>query len=625
MAEDKDPTLRPWLESLEISSLLWIVPLVERLSNVRKFEDYASRVSPDTDPKALLGGFKQLLRVLLLEYRSNFDHSEFLGLKTDRITDRAVFVGQPPSKMSPTCEKANAIKNLGSLVDEISRAKNFDSLVTRLKAFEEHLSIPLLGVLRNNVSKARDVPPKVTKDSLLFDCGVFYLWSVAHDSDRLAPSFSSPLESLAMKDPKVSSIRKSWDYFFVGYRLGLAYLWHELLPGSSGRIVKQILASKNWDDFYETWIPGQRMVEEVFQSQGLKRPLGHEFRKRNSPNKSSFRWLLRKATEPGLSPGERMDELLFWYQMEMIDSARSKIFSGSSTLNSLMIGEVMERKAHGVDSKLQVVRFKHADALPRGAPWFSYAVLMERHGSLSDFSGWLLFMEVGGDYAGLGGSEYYLTEATLKMLRKSVEVRESSMSVQSLRQYFLGKLKGQAKEVPSPTFSQTDYVRFRVDDLEKANSALLGRLIEFLARQYFEEAGLQSTIYFRDSAILPRNQEIDVLALDSKSGTAIIAECSTNLPIQRIGDFISELASKEAALKRSERYSSYRKLAKVFVTTRRSIQNLDSKTLGRLTKARISLLTVEDDVIPRLRRDYRREELLALFGARRKGYQEYEA
>ena len=606
------------LESLDISALYWIVPLIERLSQVDKFEEFARKTPVSAGQNAVFGGFRQLLRVLLSQYQSDFQGNSFLGLKTDRITDRAVFDGLALEKIPPTSERANAIKNLGSLIERVNRAKDAESLSGALGSLEKLLTKPLLQLFESNVGKAHEASKKLSKNQLLFYCGVYYLWAVGHDDDRLAPLHSSPLDDLAFQDPRVASARKQWDYYFLGYKLGLAFLWKEVLPKESKELVNLILSARDWDELSNTFGPSRDMMQKALEAKGMKLPLGHEFRRKGRPDAQVLGPLLKQAPLPTLNLNERIDELLYWYQMELIDSARSKIFSGSATLNSLLIGEVMERRAHEAGTKLQVIRFKHVGKASKEAPWFSYGILMERHGSLSDFSGWLIFMEVGGDYAGLGGTEYFLTESTIKMLHRSVEVREFEIGVKSLREYFLSKLKNQAGEVPPRSISQTDFDRFRVDDLEKSNSSLIGRLLELLTKEYLEGSGWQSAIYFDDSAILSRGQEIDVLAIDKKSKILAVVECSTNLPIQRIDDFIGELSSKAMALKKSERYSSYRPL-KIFVTTRKTLRSLrnQSKIIEKLSAAEIKLLTVEDDVIPGLGRNYRREELLRYFGGGR--------
>lgn len=607
---------RAWVESLDISALFWITVFIPRLSQVSEFEKFASAKATGVDHQAVIGGFRQVSRVLLHEFQSSFQANTFLRLKSDRTTDRAVFAGVPYDRLPPTSEKANAIKNLALLIDKANRAKDSVALAAALKALDRRVSKPLLQIFDSSVSKTRLAPARLSRREMLFCCGIYYLWAIAHDSDRLAPLYSSPLDSLAMQDPRELSARKQWDYFFLGYKLGVAYLWKELLPVESVEIVNRILSSSDWDDFSEIYSPCRDMMHKAVESRGMTLPLGNEFRSKGQPKKQALAWLLKQTPYPKLTLNQKVDELLYWYQSELIDSARSKIFSGGATLNSLLVGEVMERRGHGMGKKLQVIRFKHPGESRGEAPWFSYGILMERHGTISDFSGWLVFTEVGGDYAGLGGTEYFLVESMLRTLRDSVAVRESIIGVKELRNYFMAKLHEQADETPPHSFSQTDYVRFRVDDLERTNSGLIGRTIEFLAKLYFEESGLQTSIYFRDSSVLPRDQEIDVLAIDKKSKTLVMVECSTNLPIQRIDDFISELNSKAEALMKSVRFSGFRHVRKVFVTTRRTFESLRDKEdiIGRLRSAEIRLLTVEEDIIPHLRRDYRREELQRFFG-----------
>lgn len=107
------------------------------------------------------------------------------------------------------------------------------------------------------------------------------------------------------------------------------------------------------------------------------------------PDKTIFETISNPLPQE-LSLYDKVDETLLWFQFEIIDSAKSKIFSGSLIFISLLNGEIDYRLKHGNEEKLEVIRFKHQ----KEVPWFSYGILFERIGSHSVFSGWLIIMNI---------------------------------------------------------------------------------------------------------------------------------------------------------------------------------------------------------------------------------------
>jgi hypothetical protein len=207
---------------------------------------------------------------------------------------------------------------------------------------------------------------------------------------------------------------------------------------------------------------------------------------------------------------------------------------------------------------------------------------MERYGTISDFSGWLIFTDVGGQYNGLGGNEWKHTENALQDYRKDVMVTELEISIKSLREFFLYKIK---KEVsPLGSVSPTDLLRFRVDDLERLMTLSRSRILEFLTKLHFEQRFEDVKINFDDISILPRRREIDVLAISRSKGLAVVAECSTNVPLDRIDEFIAEMNEKAECLKQSEKYGGLARYEKIFVTSKWSILGIGAHRMKQIRR-----------------------------------------
>jgi hypothetical protein len=587
----------------------WILPLFEVLRDTRQFEAFRIKHKV-SETQVILSGFKLLLRVIFESYLYDLECDTFLRLSSDKKTDRAFFKGVPPEKIPPTSEKANCIKNLHAMMQQVHRSKDFDSLGIGLERIRVRFISPLADVFEKNVVVDAKLSRRIGKNELLRYVAMFKLWVHAHAIDRLVPLRLFFPELL--KDPKVISRRKRLDYILPGYKLGLAFLWYSFPGNRMDAPVHRIVSSKDWEELFSVCNGMREDIRRLESDVGIQFGLTKFFATRGNPQKTKFLPLIRRSSSPKLELNEWIDQALLWHQVEIIDSASSKIFSGSSTFTSLLYGEILARRKAGVRKKLDIIRFRH----PGEPVFYSYGLLMERFGSISDFSGWLIFTDVGGEYTGLGGNEYLQAEKALRDRSRYVNVSELEIDMKSLREFFLFKIGQELSLLGSP--SPTDIMRFRVDDLEKLLAASRGRLLEFVTKLHYEQDFERVQINFDDPSVFPRHNEIDVFAVSQSKGELVVVECSTQVPINRIDDLIDEMKTKAQCLKRSEKYGSFARYTKVFVTTKGSILGLPHRNqiLAKLRKAGIKVMSVEDDIIPYLPKRSRKKELLDILSAR---------
>ena len=616
--EESDDILNP---NRFIQDTFWILPLFNIIRGIEEFTDYVGKEAANS--RSTFRGYRLLVRRLLDSYLDDLQGDSFLGLTEDKKTVRAFFVGLPPDKIPPTSEKANLLKNLRTELQKIATSKDYGMLRTNLESLDRLFMSPLGKIFEINVEVEAKLSSRIEKGMLLDYVGADFLWLHAQDIDRIVPLRSSEFEEEELADPRVSSWRKKLDYDFEGYKLGLAFLWQKLLPEKSTEYVPRLRKAKTWEELSEISNGMRDILFEIDKETGQDSLLAVLFTKKGVPEKTLFTQVIHTAPAPELSLHEKIEETLLWYQFDIIDSARSKIFTGSSTFTSLLRGEVAERRDHDIKDKLEVIRFKHP-AAPGDVPTFSYGLLMERFGSISDFSGWLLFMEVGGDYAGLGGTEYYRTEQYLKVLGKYVNVTELEISLRDLRTFFLDKIKQKRKDVLDTSMTETEAMRFKLDDLNTRMSKALGRLLEFVARSFYEEQGYDDVrIRFMDAQILPNKYEIDVLAISKLKREAVVIECSTNVPIDNIDDFITEINIKTDSLARSTLWPGF-SFRKVFVTTDYNISQMriSSSLRDKFNLSGVEMVSIEGEIIPGLQKRFDRDELLEVFGLPKGVYSE---
>lgn len=200
------------------------------------------------------------------------------------------------------------------------------------------------------------------------------------------------------------------------------------------------------------------------------------FARIGTPSKQLLHEVPKSPTNAELSQDERIDETLLWYDFEIIDSAPYKLFSGGPTFRSLIPWGSNEQtqSSHSRQAVCNQIQTS------RDATWFSYAVLMERRGSISDSSGWVIFLEVGGDYAGQGGFEYKQTEDVLKSLMDWVDVSEFEVDLQALWKFYYSKI---GKAVKDPLSGVADEsIRFRLDELPRLYPPIHGRMMRQRSR-----------------------------------------------------------------------------------------------------------------------------------------------
>lgn len=116
-------------------------------------------------------------------------------------------------------------------------------------------------------------------------------------------------------------------------------------------------------------------------------------------------------------------------------------------------------------------------------------------------------------------------------------------------------------------------MRFRLNEFEKAYPHILGRMLEFITKSYFEVTGYPEVrMRFDDHAVMKRNKEIDVLAVNKDQCLVALVECSTGIPAGRtqLAEFIRKIAFKDQCLHECHEFDAF-DVRKFVVTTRSQV------------------------------------------------------
>ena len=607
MTDDK---LSSRLRDEDIRIVFWVIPIFRAIKDIDRFRSFATE-HDCVEEVPLLSGFRLFLRIIFPEYIEWLRFGEFFRFAHDMTTDRAFFTGVELDKFPNSSEMANIYKNVREMFEGIYHARTFKSLTEKLDEIDRRFISPLCRAFKINVVPNAALAGRFPKEDLLRFVAAGNLWYHAHDISKWVPIRDAPFGDILVE--RGAKYRKELDFQFPGYKLTLAFVWNDLLGKESQELVAPIVKATTWEELNEVHAVAHRVAVDSPESvYGLSLGSSSFFRRHGKANKTLFGDLITSSPEPVLSPDDRIDKALLYYQIELIDSAQSKLFSGASTFASLLRGEILQRRTFGNRERMQVIRIKHP-----GYPWFSYGILMERFGTLYDASGWLIFLKVGSP----GGEGYLFAESMLKGLRDSINIRNLEVDEKTLRAFYVRKIKGHLG-FSEEEVSETDFARFRVVDLERFRTESLGRLLELVAEAYYKLRGFDTTIYFDDTTILPNHWEIDLLATSQSRKQVIVVECSLQIPIEGIRRLISEINGKLDMVRKSSKYVEYDRFNKVIITSAEALTRLKNRkrVVAEVTKNDIEILTIENDIIPRLPKRYRHQPLLQLFQSSRRRY-----
>ena len=108
--------------------------------------------------------------------------------------------------------------------------------------------------------------------------------------------------------------------------------------------------------------------------------------------------------------------VFLWYPVKPID-ASDYAFCGVPTLVPMLMGMIQARRRHEKKSKAKVVRLVHGAADDHRRD-YSYAVLAEVGGLISDASGWMLFFDCCSDRGATAGLFRVVEETLTRYVRK---------------------------------------------------------------------------------------------------------------------------------------------------------------------------------------------------------------
>jgi len=416
-----------------IGDILGIVNCLRYLGDADKFLAWLRSQHGRLDNSRLFDGYKftinTLVRMLCNEIANNYS----LSLSEDHIFSRARFAGISLTKVPNTCEKSIILRNIYSQIQEVLTTKEWETMKAQYAKFYKEVVRPLDGLeLAAIVSPSHGVE---TIDKAVDYCSMFQTYIFLNDTQRGLPhGYLAPM----FEEGRASSwviLRRRKDYLnqvFDGYKYSVQFLWHCLLgPRFEEAPVARLHESRDWkqfDQFFE--IIRDKMIRPLEAETSTHLGFDPLVILQESPKQVIRSLIEHGPPEPRLSQKDSLDRLFLWYEIQLIDSSDFD-FTGVATFVPLLIGLIERKRQLGSEKKLQLVRLIHGSPIEHRRD-YSYAVLVELYGKISDYSGWLLFYDCCSD-AGSTSESYRFAEQYISRYLKDGLISISERCVDKKR------------------------------------------------------------------------------------------------------------------------------------------------------------------------------------------------
>jgi len=401
-----------------VGDVLGTIRCLLELCNVRQYQGWLAEFHRMRAGPTHYAGYRLLFDTLLRMLASEIESDTSLGLSEDDLFARARFRGVSVGKLTNSCEKAIVIKNLLKHADVVRSSDGWDAFSDNARVFSEAVLSPMFRIV--DVTHVNRRHAIANREMAIAYAAAFQVYIYLNDTSRGRPHGYLP----AMLDDDVSPlewetrIQSSMERAFPGYTLGVQYLWSRLLPEVFDRTsVRHLHEAGDWFglDRYFTLIQ-EEIIKPIEEQTGLKLGFDDALLITDNPKRLLSGLLEEAPPEQDLSPRERLLRVFLWYPVKPID-ASDYAFCGVPTLVPMLMGMIQARRRHEKKSKAKVVRLVHGAADDHRRD-YSYAVLAEVGGLISDASGWMLFFDCCSDRGATAGLFRVVEETLTRYVRK---------------------------------------------------------------------------------------------------------------------------------------------------------------------------------------------------------------
>lgn len=565
-----------------IQNVYWVLPVLESLANFSNFRVFLKKYH-----KKCVGtyarGYAFLVASTIIKLIEELMLTpQVLGLARNEVLERASFIGLPFYRIPHKTRTGRFVRNLAELYRPLLGINNWKMLKSEMAEIVKYLVIPLRESFENAVEVY-----KGSKDRLLLETSMFFTYIYFHDLKHVKIAYDQAFYQSKIEwaqSVKIPLVIPRNQELFKGYRLAVEYLWYSFL-GDQYRTfssLRMIPRKRNWEQFDRLF---EEIRDEIIVPMEERAKIDYMmhtiFRQKESVSKGFHILtdsLLFKPSRKSME--EVLDEAFLWYPIQIV-----KVPSEALGFVISLLGYSKFKK-----ERIKAIKFIHPQAPGNN---YSFAILIESHGLISDFSYWLLYHNFATDYSGAGGSSYRFVMKHLEKMKEKVNLSEVSVDERDLFHY--------ASDTRMRTLER------EVKELGHVNDALRGQILELFVSHLISKMGYASYWRYRNRSILGR-REIDIIAVRERDRRTEM------LIIETFGSFPKDLdkITKELTEKLSKIKSNWPEILNDLQETR-----LDSSephpeikvwatTFDRTQKKELSpdILVIDRNELRRLCRKY---------------------
>jgi hypothetical protein len=460
----------------DVGQLFSILNILNILRDTKSFREWMVSTGKFRDDIGTFEGYRFSIEIVLNCLIYSIIYEDSFQLKEDIVFSRARFDGIPIEDIPDSCEKMIFVRKIWALTRKIRKSRDWDELDTNIGSLIVAIA-PFNMVWENNVFCTGNR----NKQRYLNLSTRFYVDVFLHDCERGIPKgcWISPITNCYKKPEYLK--RTYW-----GYVYSLQFIWSRLLGNDYEK--------SSFSTIDNVVIKYQKDARNLMRSEGWYSPKGSASKEnidtlktRRKTREIAVKWialdiLLREISHEMVKPmitsvdvlknpkfrlkkydktvfsgllftesphrpiyltktdkksiGQKLDYHFLWYPLDVLDP-RNTVYNGVTSFISLVLGSIDLHKRHGSFDPLMIRIFKHPAKGIDGGNDYSFSILIEAFGSISDYSGWLVFFNCAGDYSGFAGYQYAMTMRYLNDLRETrgIELEEITIGINQFREY----------------------------------------------------------------------------------------------------------------------------------------------------------------------------------------------
>jgi hypothetical protein len=438
-----------------ISQIIPSLQVIKILSKTSDFLKWIRKKYPDVEPVELFEGYKFSISCCLNTFVDGIANDCELKIDNDFLLNSAISQIKRIHLLEPTCDKTVFLKNIKTTIKSIAQAKSLDQISEALIEFNSIITSKFDLIFDEFISLSLeiDISKEKALNLLLIDFTNTYLVQINNNGPTA--NIHNPLSTEWIN---IELTKKALN----GYKFSIQFLWNQLVGDKkfNSTHLSKIHLADSWNTYkYTDPINKSNSINlddnnfnldeqtnfdchYYWIEKEIIKPLSNKnkvfvteidsyfgFSDLNYNRDSLFGALLDKSKLKPMEINweERIEQCLYWYPFEIVNSNEAMMFFGVSSFNTMLAGTVALHKHKDSElPKIIVARFTHPSARV-GENDYSYGILIDSKSAAGHhINGWIIFQNVCSNYSGFSNTHYKSAEKLIRdyMRTDKLDLRE---------------------------------------------------------------------------------------------------------------------------------------------------------------------------------------------------------